>query len=182
MWLLLLWPGTARAQAPPSRWGISLAYFGEFVTHPGVTISAERYLFNNGTYQVFVGAQAGGYVHRRNHTGLFVGLETGHRITMKSGLFFDQHLGLGYLHTFLNGGDVFEADALRGAYEVKDGGRGHVMPSVSVGTGWTFRDGAGQPRWSVFARPVVFWQYPFNNYALVHPALQAGATYLLPAR
>jgi hypothetical protein len=49
------------------------------------------------------------------------------------------------------------------------------MPSVSLGFGSNIARTEKAPL-LFFVRPKVFWQYPFNTYALPHIALQAGIT------
>jgi hypothetical protein len=146
------------------------------ITHPGATLGIERYLLQDKRYRIFLGANLGMYTHTRNHTAYFINIQSGQRLTTGSGLFFDQSIGIGYLRSYLNGGDIFEVDAFRGVYESKNSGRGHVMPSVSLGTGWDFSK-KNIANLAVFVRPQVFWQYPFNNYSLVHLALQTGLTF-----
>jgi hypothetical protein len=167
---------TKKEPSPAGKYAFTVAYFGEMITHPGATLGIERYLLQDKRYRIFLGANLGMYTHTRNHTAYFINIQSGQRLTTGSGLFFDQSIGIGYLRSYLNGGDIFEVDAFRGVYESKNSGRGHVMPSVSLGTGWDFSK-KNIANLAVFVRPQVFWQYPFNNYSLVHLALQTGLTF-----
>jgi hypothetical protein len=174
-------PAVVQAQTTPdtpARYAFTAGYFGEVVTHPGAVIGVERYLFTNQKFRFILAGNLGGYVHPRNHSAMFVNVQSGQRITFRSGLFLDQFLGLGYLHTFLHDGDLYQADVFGNIQKTPNTGRPHVMPSVSVGTGWDLSKGhTGQLL--VYVRPQVFWQFPFNNYALVHFALQTGITFQL---
>ena len=163
----------ANAQESSPASTLSVGYFGELVTHPGFTLGIERSLSTTKHFTVFATGEVGGYTHTRNQTGVFADVQTGYRFKTRSGFFFDQALGLGYLHTFLNGGKLFEVSADRQAYEVADGGRPHIMPLVRLGTGYDFSSNH-RGNWLVYARMRFFWQYPFNHYALVHTALEAG--------
>jgi hypothetical protein len=117
----------------------------------------------------------GGYVHRRNHTGLFSEVQLGQRFNFRSGLLLEQYIGLGYLHAFLNGGNVYQVSDNGSVGKIANKGRSHLMPSLSLGLGWNVARSQQLPL-LLFVRPKAFWQYPFNGYALPHIALQAGVT------
>jgi hypothetical protein len=163
------------AQQKTGRSAVTVGYFGETITHPGLFAGYERNLMPSNRYQLFLSFTLGGYAHRRNHTGLFSEVQLGQRLNFRSGLLLEQSIGIGYLHTLLNGGPVYEVNADGAVSKSRNPGRSHVMPSVSLGFGWNVARSENLPL-LLFVRPRVFWQYPFNNYALPHLALQAGLT------
>jgi hypothetical protein len=174
----MLLPYAVQAQETQQKTGhsaVTLGYFGETITHPGLFAGYEHNLRPQKRFQLLLTLTAGGYVHRRNHTGLFSEAGLGQRLTFRSRFFLEQFISIGYLHTFLNGGPVYEVKDNGAVSKSSNTGRSHVMPSVSLGFGWNVAWSERLPL-LFFVRPRVFWQYPFNNYALPHLALQAGLT------
>ncbi|HEX8656373.1 MAG TPA: hypothetical protein VF690_02495 [Hymenobacter sp.] len=169
-----LFPGPVQAQET-GRSAVTVGYFGETVTHPGLFAGYEHNLRPQKRYQLLLAATVGGYVHRRNHAGLFSEVGLGQRLHFRSGFFLEQFIGIGYLHTFLNGGPIYEVNDKGEVSERNNLGRPHLMPSISLGFGWNVAHSEKLPL-LVFVRPRAFWQYPFNSYALPHLALQAGIT------
>jgi hypothetical protein len=106
---------------------------------------------------------------------MFSEIGIGQRLNFRSGLLLEQSIGIGYLHTLLNGGPVYEVKDNGVVSKSSNSGRSHLMPSVSLGFGWNVARSEKLPL-LLFVRPKVFWQYPFNGYALPHLALQAGVT------
>jgi hypothetical protein len=173
-----LLPCAVQAQETAQETGrsaITMGYFGETITHPGFFAGYEHNLRPQNRYQLFLSFTLGGYAHRRNHTGLFSEVQLGQRLNFRSGLLLEQSIGIGYLHTFLNGGPVYEVNDNGVVSKSRNPGRSHLMPSVSLGFGWNVARSEALPL-LLFVRPKVFWQYPFNGYALPHLALQAGVT------
>jgi hypothetical protein len=164
-----------QAQQKTGRSAVTVGYFGETITHPGFFAGYEHNIMPQSRYQLFLTLTLGGYVHRRNHTGLFSEVGLGQRLNFRSGLLLEQSIGIGYLGTFLNGGPVYEVNDNGAVSKSSNPGRSHLMPSVSLGFGWNVARQEELPL-LLFVRPKVFWQYPFNNYALPHLALQAGVT------
>ncbi|HEX8576589.1 MAG TPA: hypothetical protein VF677_09890 [Flavobacterium sp.] len=154
---------------------ITIGYFGETITHPGLFAGYEHNLMPQKRYQLLLALNLGGYIHQNNHTGLFSEVGIGQRFNFRSGFLLEQYVGMGYLHTFLNGGPIYEVNDNGVVSETSNKGRSHVMPSVSLGLGWNLARSKKLPL-LVFVRPRVFWQYPFNSYALPHVALQVGIT------
>jgi hypothetical protein len=163
------------AQAGPSRPALSVAYFGENATHPGLLLGAELALAEAGPHRLLVGTHLGGYRHPRYTLAAFAGTELGYRFTFDFGLRAELLAGAGYLHTLLDA-PVFAPGAHGGMAQVSDAGRSAFMPSTAVGLGWHF-DRQHQGRLALFARLQAFWQYPFNAGFLFHPALQVGLSW-----
>jgi len=58
---------------------------------------------------LFVSGNVGCYKHKRNHLGLFINSEIGFRKTRNKGMKYEYLLGIGYLHTFLQG-DTYQVN------------------------------------------------------------------------
>ncbi len=160
---------------------LTVCYFGETITHPGLSVGTELSLNGNAVHNLFVTANIGSYLHVRNHAALFINTEFGYRITARSGYYFEVLAGAGYMHTWLDG-TVYEIGDDGLVYEIADPGRPAFMPSVTVGLfGWDFsKKNLGNFR--TFIRLQAFGQYPYNTVMLPHLALQAGVTYYFPTR
>jgi len=152
---------------------IKLAYYGETLTHPGLLLGIEYIPHSSGNYQMILGLDLGGYVHRRNNKSLFTRGKWGQRITAKNGLFVDHFLGLGYLHQFVHGGELFEVLPNGAIVEIPDKGQSRFMPSISLGAGYDFSKKTTK-NFSLYLSPELFWKAPFNGYYLTHFALNTG--------
>lgn len=148
------------------------AYFSEGGLYPGFTLIGETSLLRNRNFEVMAAARAGAYFHYRNHTGVFLMVQSGQRIRLYRQLYFEHYLGVGYLHTFLNGGDPYYVDGTGTIRKKSNAGMPHFMPSVSFGLGFNTR--IAEHRYRFFARPVVFWMIPFNQTSLVQYGLEIG--------
>ncbi len=156
-----------------NKTSLSLGYFGETITHAGLQAGVEYYPYLSERHQLILGLAAGGYIHPRNNTSLFVRAQWGQRIKFKSGLFLEHFLGLGYLHQFLNGGELYEVLPNGAVVEKSNTGEPKFMPSVALGFGYDFKSPA-LSKYSFFVRPELFWKAPFNGYYLTHFALNTG--------
>ncbi|MBC8155882.1 MAG: hypothetical protein H7Z72_23585 [Bacteroidetes bacterium] len=166
-------------QPPTYQRGITISYFGDALTHPGAVVSVEQSILP-GRYQLVFCVNVGGYVHKRNHTALFTNLQIGQRYRFNSGFYVEQYVGLGYFRSYLNGDGIYEVSNGGAVSRASNGGQGYRMPMVSVGVGWDLSQGPHARPLRLFVRPTVFWQAPFNGYALPHIALQTGITKLIP--
>lgn len=149
-----------------------MAYFSEGGFYPGFTFIAERSLAKNQNFEVMAAARLGAYFHYRNQTGIFLMVQSGQRIRLFRQLYFEHYLGVGYLHTFLNGGDPYYVDATGTIRKKTNAGTPHFMPSVSFGLGFNTHIEKRVCRF--FARPIVFWMIPFNQSSLVQFGLEMG--------
>jgi hypothetical protein len=100
-------------------------------------------------------------------------LQSGQRVRLYRSLYFEHYLGLGYLHSFLNGGDAYYVDAAGMVHKKHKIGNPHLMPSVSFGLSYAVQLKDRQMR--IFGRPIIFWLIPFNKSALVQYGLEVGA-------
>jgi hypothetical protein len=154
---------------------IGLGYFSEGGLYPGFTLNYEKKLLANNDFQLLLGAKAGTYFHYRNQTGVFVMVQSGQRFRLSKHFYFEHFLGVGYLHSFLNGGDAYYVTASGQIQKAHDLGNPHFMPSVSFGLSYALDQGK-QPV-ILFARPMIFWQIPFNQVSLVQYAFEVGALF-----
>ena len=157
------------------RSAVTFGYFGETITNPGLFFGYEYNLRPQKRYQLHLSANAGGYHHSHNHTGLFSELQIGQRYTFGSGVFVEQLLGVGYLRTFLSGGKIYEVTEQGVVSEASNSGRGHFMPSLSLGFGLNLAQKDKAPL-LLFLRPKAYLQYLYNGYALPHIAVLIGVT------
>lgn len=79
--MLLPLPAQAAPEPEAGRLRLTLAYFGETLTHPGVTIGAERAFWRSGGHELLTTTNFGAYHHAGNHNGLFLNGELGYCFT-----------------------------------------------------------------------------------------------------
>ena len=156
---------------------ISLAYFGDFITHPAVTVSVPTTWKATDRYTLYRNIGGSFYTHQRNHNALMLTGELGNRISTKKGRFAELLLGAGYMHTWLQG-DVYSRDDAGSVHESWDWGRPKMLLSLSLGAGWSSSN--PDSRRDYFMRLVAFGEYPFNGILLPHLGLQVGSTFILP--
>ena len=175
--LLLVLPGTLLAQRDSARFHhVGISYFSEGGIYPGFAFNYERRLMSNDKYQLLWGTKAGAYFHHQNHTGIFIMAQSGQRFRIHKRWYFEHFLGIGYLHSFLSGGDAYYVNASGQVQTASNTGNPHFMPSVSFGVSY---DMPGKRPTIIFLRPMIFWQIPFNDTSLVQYAIEAGALFKL---
>ena len=166
---------SAYGQGDSTRNFIGAGYFSEGGLYPGFTIFYERSLLASQNFEMVATARAGSYFHYRNQTGVFLMAQSGQRFRLYRNLYYEHYLGIGYLHTFLNGGDAYYVDATGQVHKASNWGNAHVMPSVSFGLSYVIRSVKNPIR--IFGRPVIFWQIPFNKSELVQYGLEVGVVF-----
>jgi hypothetical protein len=147
------------------------SYFSEDGFYPGFTFNYEKFLTGNQHYEMVAGAKAGAYFHYRNHTGIFVMIQGGQRYHLFNHFYFEHFLGVGYLHSFLNGGEAYYVDATGSVHKATNKGNAHFMPSISTGLSY---HAEGKNDFWVFVRPMFFWQIPFNHASLLQVGVEVG--------
>lgn len=115
----------------------------------------------------------GGYVHIRNNSSLFIREQWGQRVSFNNGIFIDEFIGLGYLHHFTHGGEIYEVLPNGAVVETPNNGSPMIMPSVGLGTGYDFSKKTKR-NIIFFLRPELFWKAPFNGYYLTHFVINTG--------
>jgi hypothetical protein len=169
--------GIARGQENSRDFRAGISYLSEGGLYPGVAINCETALLANDKFQVLLGAKAGAYFHYRNHTGVFAMVQSGQRFRIHRKLYFEHFIGLGYLHSFLSGGDAYYVNASGSIKKASNSGNPHFMPSVSLGLSYGFT--VAERPVMIFGRPLIFWQIPFNKGSLVQYALEIGVLFQL---
>lgn len=155
---------------------INVSYFGDTLINPGIEIGYENTFYKGLNFTLSIGA----YIHQRNHVGLFFNPGLNWKHTFPIGYSMEFGVGLGYLHTFVHGGNIYVVDDSGGVSVKGNYGRPHFMPSVKLGLlGWDFRKKTRIPL-RLNSDIIIFGQYPFNNYILPHIALKIGGTYYIP--
>jgi len=155
---------------------LTFSYFGETITHYGLNMGFEYYLFQSKKYQIILATNMGGYVHIRNNTSLFIREQWGQRVSFNNGIFIDEFIGLGYLHHFTHGGEIYEVLPNGVVVETPNNGSPMIMPSVGLGTGYDFSKKTKR-NIIFFLRPELFWKAPFNGYYLTHFVLNTGVIF-----
>ena len=151
----------AMAQPDSSRvQRIGMSYFSEGGLYPGFTFNYEKKLLANNRFQLLLASKAGAYFHYQNHTGIFAMVQSGQRFRVYKHFYFEHFLGVGYLVSFLNGGDAFFVNAAGQVQKANRTGNSHFMPSVSGGFSYDHR---GKQSFIIFARPMLFWQIPLDR-------------------
>ena|GEM_PF-2555405 len=156
---------------------ISIAYFGETVTHPGLTLGIERNLWEKKKLKLISSANIGWYTHPRHHCAAFLNIEGGFRSTTSFGLYSDFFLGIGYHHSWVNG-DVYVSDGGDDVKIIRDAGRPHLMTNVSFGLGWDFSKKTSSHT-KLFIRIKPMFIYPVNNNMLIQAAAMVGVIWPL---
>ena len=64
------------------KYALNAAYFGETITHPGLTVGLEYTLLEGRKRSLISSVNLGGYTHPRHHRALFLNLEGGLRRTI----------------------------------------------------------------------------------------------------
>jgi hypothetical protein len=168
--------------------GISVSYFAEYFMHYGIKIGTEYPLWSHEKIKVrknlkeihknksvFVTGNIGCYVQKRYHVGLFVNSELGYRKTRSKGISCEWLLGLGYLHTFLQG-DTYQVNDDGSVERVKLAGQSNLMALLAFGVGYNFNYYYHKP-YAFHLKPGFFIQYPYNTAIAVRPTIDLGVFY-----
>lgn len=152
-------------------------YFGESITHPGFLAQLEYVRNHTPQLSTPLRADLGAYFHPRNHNAMLFDVHAGLREKFGKRFALEQYLGLGLLVSFYQGDGIFQIDDHGSFQRVSPLGNAAFMPSVSLGIWVAAGKKEDRERWAVHFRPKAFWQFPYNNMAMPHFALQAGFTY-----
>jgi len=156
------------------RVAFKVAYFGELVMHPGLTLGVDYTLTKKKWVTVHWDTELGGYWHRWNNTSLFLSSSIGARLPIKS-MFVDFNLGVGYMHTFA-AGTVYQKSSDGGVEIAHNWGHPHFMPNGSFLIGWDGTRNIKLP-WTFYIGAETYLQSSFNHIFLPHAALKVGFTY-----
>jgi hypothetical protein len=159
------------------KYAITVAYYGETVTHPGLNLGVEYSLWAKKKIRLISSANIGWYTHPRHHRAAFFNVETGIRSTTSFGLYSDFFFGVGYNHSWVNG-DVYVSDGEDDVKIIKDKGHARLMLNGSLGLGWNFLKNNRQPL-NVFVRVKPLFIFSVNNNMLIQAALMTGVIWSL---
>ena len=168
---LLISEATKAQQDSLNYHRVGISYLSQGGFYPGFTLNYEKKLLSNGALQLLVAGKVGAYFHYHNNSGVFLMIQSGQRFRLSKHLYFEHFLGVGFLETFLNGGDAYYVNASGQIQKVSIVGNPHFMPSISFGLSYDF---PGKNRLTAFVRPLIYWAIPFNEISLVQYALELG--------
>jgi len=154
---------------------VSIAYFGDFITHPGLMIGTQNDLRIKSRHQMYYTLNTGIYTHRKNHNAFILSSEIANRLSTKKGLFGELLLGGGFLHTWPQG-DVYIREDDGGVKKSRGWGHPHLIVSSSLGMGW---QSPKENSRAYFLRIVAFGEYPYNGILLPHLGLHTGVVFNL---
>ena len=157
------------------RHAVHVAYLGEMLTHPGLSIGYEKYLNDESRFQVFMRANVGLYHHFRNNNTYMFTVETGYRRNFRSGLFLEQSLGIGYFYRQIHSDGKFAVHEDGSIVEKSSMGTSFLPFLANVGVGYHFQTKKAQI--SPFLRPNFYWKMPFNETPNMQMSLMAGILY-----
>lgn len=175
----------AQLRSPES---VSVSYYGEMITHPGLKMSANYSIKDwekdkrtkKGAQKIIsknliVSPALGFYYHRRYQTGLFVIPEAKYKRQNEKGAFYELGIGLGYLRTFIpNTYEVNEsADINKTA-----AGHNYFATNYFVSFGKDLSIKRNLPL-AYFIRPQFMYAIPNFPKGTGYFALELGVTYRL---
>lgn len=160
--------------------GLSVAYYGETFTHPGLVAAAVFMPVHDARlrHALVVAPELGWYIHPRNHHALFAGAQVGYRFRADRrapGFVFQLQAGVAYQRSFVRG-PVYTLGEDGTIAMQRDRGRSTIKPSGALGFGYDLSARGGIPL-EPFLRVEAHGRYPFNDYALFGFAAQVGAIY-----
>ncbi len=167
--LLALLSGSAAAAAPVA---LSVSYYGEAITHPGLSLGLDVGLVKAGPFRLVFAPEVGSYVHPRNHSALFVLPRLGARLISPEGFFGGLFVGAGWMHTWAPG-VVYELDEAGEVQLAAETGRDRLGVSAGLGLGVDFLLPHRRPM-AWFLRLEFLGETPVNTRFLPHFALQTG--------
>jgi hypothetical protein len=167
---------------------ISVSYFGETITHYGLSVGAEYplHMWNrekerkNGTlktrdYAWVTGLHLAAFRHPGNHYGVILYPTIGYTRTKTKGAFFQTGISMGYMRVFLDG-ETYQVNSAGELERVRLASRGTFLPGVYMGWGKDLSRTTGIPIiWHV--KPSLLLQIPYNTTVLPRMALEAGVIY-----
>ena len=159
-------PGKPSRSALLDHREFMIGYFGELITHPGVSFSINSPGHPEKWIALAHRSVLSVYLHRMNHSAILLSQHIGPRFYSSRRNYSDVMFGIGYMHTRLTG-EVYVSDPDGGVNQEFDIGRPHLMASLSLGFGWP-----GSQMGPHELRLIVFGQYPVNGIMVPHLALE----------
>ena len=165
--------------------GISISYFGEMVTHPGLMLSFDYNLKSwtkakkKGDKTILKSLKLepglGFYYHKRYQTGVLLNTELQFNRQSPKGNFFGYGFGLGYLRTFIP--NTFEVSE-GGKVEQTTAGHNYFAPGIFFTLGKDLSIKRNIPLcW--FIKPNIIMALPNFPTTVTYFVLELGITYKL---
>ena len=180
--ILLLSPSFSQDIAN-SNLRISVSYFGEFITHPGIRLGLGKKLSDRkakeGIQKSWIAdINLTYYKHKRNHEALMVGASIGRERIGRKGLLSQLNLGLAYMSSFLDG-EVYSWNG----EEIIEGNRhsAHASFGINGGLGWDFGKNSSFPL-AFLINPHLYFQAPYTSWLLPRIALEVKLIYPLQSK
>lgn len=161
-------------EAPAGRLGVSLAWFGEMLAHPGARLGVEYDLARSGGHALVVGGGLGAWAHPGRATATFLTGDVGYRYTASKGFLVELLGHAGVMEEFLagtayvDGPSGFEPAGVLGNTTFIGGG--------TLGAGWDFSRLTRAPM-ALAVRLTLLEQTPVNQVAVMHVATQLALTW-----
>ncbi|MCB9235660.1 MAG: hypothetical protein H6581_28700 [Bacteroidia bacterium] len=156
---------------------ISVSYFGETITHPGLRVNADYVFWKKGgdgasSQEIRGDFGFGMYHHRRYQTGLFFLPEFDYIYTSAKGSLLGAGLSLGYLHTFIP--SAYEIDA-NGNVNKINAGYNYFLTGLHLIFGKTLGpDPATAPQ--LFFKPALLTALPNFEKTVNYFVLEVGVS------
>lgn len=150
---------------------ITVSYYGELLTHPGLLVTGEYHLVENGRSVLFTDFRVGGYNHFMNHTAIFIGAELGYRLDIGTLFGFEVNSGVNYFHKWVDG-DIYKisGDTVE---KIDNWGSSHILPNITLGFSINMGKRNDKPLTFLVATEL-FGEYLFNSYMLPHLSINIG--------
>lgn len=161
--------------------GVSISYFGEMITHPGVKVSLQYPLGSWSTThqkgkgesigitrQLTIQPAVGFFYHKRYQTGFFLTTDISYTRQNERGGFYGVGVGVGYLRSFIP--HVFEING-QGQVEKSSAGHHYFLPSLHLYFGNTLNEKLG---W--FVKPQFLYALPNFPKGTGYFSLEIGIT------
>jgi hypothetical protein len=155
----------------------SIGYFGEKVFHPGLTgnigysyfISKDSLLNRN---RLDFGLGLAVYIHFKNHFGIQFKPQFAYYHIFRSSFELGIKTEIGYIRRIYQG-ETYEVTNDGEVKKVQLAGQNSLIYGAFVSLGQNFSVMQNRKfRW--FIELGAFWEYPYNNYILMHPAVSIG--------
>lgn len=167
---------------------VSISYFGEMITHPGLKLSAD---FNMKDWDktksskkdsskiihksLIISPTLGFYYHRRYQTGLFVMPEVKYKRQNRKGAFYEFGVGLGYLRTFIS--NTYEV-SVNGEVRKVSAGHNYFATNYFISFGKDLSVKKNLPI-AYFIKPQFMYAVPNFPGGVGYLALELGISYRL---
>ena len=152
-----------------------IGYFGETGVYPGLVLELEKETYQSDQLSTPFRINLGYYSHPRNHAAFFMDIHYGLRRTLNNGIMLESSVGVGVMLSYYSE-EVYEISEASDFTKASRLANPDFMPSITLGVGYDFSN-YREKRRMIWARPKMFWQFPYNSLALPHLALQLGYTH-----